>query len=1055
MSAGVNPIIRFAVGRRVTMSMVVLGLVVLGWLSLQRLPLDFLPAFARTDVSVSAPYQSSSPEEVERAIVRPLEDSLGTIPGIERMSSQASAGGGNINLSFLAGTDMEVAAVEVRDRIDRVRRDLPADLERLYIRRFQSSDIPVLRSSLAASWSRERLYTGGVDTIQPRLERLEGVAQVNVSGVQRKELRIELIPSRLTAHRIDARALVQTLIASNLTRSGGFLREGSRRYLVRTVGELRSVDSLRRLPIGGGLRLQDVADVVYDFPRREEWSFLNGEPAVYISINKVSSANLLEVVERVKVAYAEVLALAEAEGLEIRNFHDASIDVTQGLSELASAGLFGGGLAVVFTFLFLRKVRTTLLISAAIPLAIVTTLVFVFFLRQSGLTDLSLNVMSLTGLMLAVGMLADNSIVVVESIFRHRQQLAEDAVTSALRGASAVALPIVASTATTVCVFVPLIFLSSGQGSFNRFIGDIGLMVILVNIASLLVALTVVPLAASFLLRGETTRRTPWLDRMTEHYGRLLQVTLRHRVAFAVVIAVLLLVSWRLYARIGRTFMPPSEGRQITLFVDAPWRAGSEERGRLYDQVYQLLDTRRGQWEIADITHQYRRGSSRSRSRGYGGSNRFELYLVPEDQAKKRTGAVVDEIRAALPVVAGVSFKLAQTEAGPPGAGSSGLQFEVLGDDMEILELLLPAVTARLESLPFLRDVDSSLESGDQEIRVGVNRERALQAGLSSAAVAGLVSSSLSTRNVSYVKTEEREIGVVVTYREEDRETLEQLRKMNVRTPGAGVPLGSLVTFDQERGARSIDREDRRAKVEVSATTAADTPSFALMGPVRQALSSVPLPEGYEWRFGRRFTDAERDAAGAVFALVFALALVYMIMAALFESFVQPFTIMFSVPFAMIGVGLVMRLAGQSRSSASDMGLVILAGIVVNNAIVLIDHINALRREGRSRQEAVVAGGRNRLRPILLTAITTILGLLPMVAPFVWPEVFGQAEGRAAYWAPVSLVILGGMTTSTLLTLLVTPVLYTLVDDGVALARRVLARASGPTGAPAVAGVTR
>ena len=325
---------------------------------------------------------------------------------------------------------------------------------------------------------------------------------------------------------------------------------------------------------------------------------------------------------------------------------------------------------------------------------------------------------------------------------------------------------------------------------------------------------------------------------------------------------------------------------------------------------------------------------------------------------------------------------------------------------------------------------------------MAVNRERALQAGLSSQAVAQTVSSALSSRNLSYFKTEEREIGLVMQYREEDRETLQQLKTLPVSMSGrTPLSIGALADFDVDDGARTIERENRRAKIEVTANTVGDVPSFALRRPVEGVIRQQGLPEGYELDFGRSFRDAEEDAGGAFFALLFAVVLIYMIMASLFENFAQPFTIMLSIPFAFVGVGLVMKLLNQPRSSAGDMGLIILAGIVVNNAIVLIDHINHLRREGLSRDEAIVLGGTHRVRPILMTAVTTILGLSPMVAPFILPQFFGQPEGRAAYWAPVGLVILGGLTTSTFLTLLVTPTLYSIMDDLTRGVRRVLARA--------------
>ncbi len=1041
----VHPLIRFAVERRVTMFMATLGVLVLGWLSLSRLPLEFLPLFQSSNISVRVPYQSSSPEEVERSIIWPLEDSLRTINGVRMLRSRASGNSASVDIEFQDGTDMELAAVDVRDRIDRARDQLPSDVERIHVRRFQSTDIPVLRSSLSAPWTQDELNDFVEDVLLPRIERLEGVAQAEVWGMLSRELRIELLPDRMAALGVDVRELRQVLQSNHVNVSGGYLREGSRRLLVRTVGEFRTPDEIRRLPIrADGLRVADVADVKFGYPDKYEYSFLNGTEAISLSVNKTSNANLLEVVNRVKAELEAIRQTPEGEGLEFRHFHDTSVDVRQGLTELSRSGLIGGGLAIVFMFLFLRKFRTTLLVALAVPLSLVMTFVMMYLGRQAGVTEITLNVMSLMGLMLAIGMLLDNSIVVIESIFRHRQELGADARTAALRGTSDVAMPIICSTMTTMCVFVPLIFFGSGgSGGFSRFMGDIGTTVCVVMLGSLVISLTVVPMIAAILLKSESKRRFRLLDRISELYGATLGFTLRHRFVFTVVIGALLFGSWKLYNGIERSFNRPSQGRALTVFVETPRQMGMDERLALYDEVYTLLDSRRDEWEIADIAYQVRRGGGRSR--GYGGGNRFEIYLEPEEVSELSTDEVTELIREAMPQRVGVLFKLARTEFGPPGSGRSGIDVELIGDDIDVLELLVPRITERLRRIPIVGDVDNSFESGDDEIKVSVNRERALQGGLSSQAVAMTVSGALSSRSLAYFKTAEREIGMVMQYREEDRETLDQLKKMpvlvsdpNDESGAVTVPMSSLASFDVESGPSEIERENRRAKVEIDATAAGGTPGFMLRRPVQMALADVPLPPGYEWSMGRRFMEAEEDASRAVLAFILAAVLIYMIMAALFEDFLQPFTIMLSIPFAFIGVGLIMYLAGQPRDDSSSMGLLILAGIVVNNAIVLIDHINRLRRDGLSRHDAIVLGGKHRLRPILMTAVTTILGLSPMVAPFFLPEVFGQPEGRAAYWAPVGLVILGGLTTSTFLTLLVIPTVYSLVDDVKLFVQRVV-----------------
>lgn len=1030
----VNPIIRIAVDRRVTMAMLVLGVIVMGILSLLRLPLEFLPSFESSNISVRVPYDSSSPDEVARLIVQPLEDSLSTINGIKTLRASASASGAGIDLEFIEGTSMELASVEVRDRLDRARHLLPDDLERMYIRRFQSTDIPILRLNLSAKWPRADLFEFVEDVVQRRLERLDGVANVDIWGLQTRQLSINLNPARMAAHGIGIRELVTQLQTNNVTLSGGYIREGSRKLLVRSMGELDRVEALRQLPVNAaGLSLGDLGTIDYEFPRQEDFNYLNGSESVGLAINKASNANLLRVIEGVKEEFEAIKLMPEAEGLDVQIFHDSSQDVLKGLSELRNTGILGGVLAVVFMLAFLRRFRMTLLVAFAIPMSLILTFVLMYLYRIAGFGDISINIMSLMGLMLAVGMLVDNSIVVIESVVRHRQEFGEDPRTAALLGASEVAMPIVCSTLTTICVFVPMIFMSESMGRMGMMMSNMGLTVVIVMISSLLVSLTVVPTMAAILLRGKAERDHRIFDKFKDLYGWILAFTLRHRFAFTIVAIGMLWGSYVLYVGIERSFETPSYDRQLGISVEVPNHYSEEERTALFEELYGLFDSRREELEIANISYRYRTAGGRSRD-----ANRIDLFLTSEEQASRSTLQIRDAVFELLPVRPGVNLSLARSMKGPPGSGG-GIRIEVSGEDTQILEIIAERVMAELRQMPMVKDVDSSLESGDEEIVVSVNRERALQAGLTSQAVARAVGNALSSRPVSYIKSEEREVGLVVQYREEDRETLAQLRNLSVGTGGAALPIGSLAEFSTQAGPRSIERENRRSKLTIDVETAGNVPSFALMGPLGGVVDSIGMPPGYQWSFGKNFFDAENDMQQAVFAFIFALVLIYMIMASLFENFLQPFTILVSVPFAFIGVGLVLWLAGQPRGSSEQMGLIILAGIVVNNAIVLIDHINQLRRQGLSRSDAIVQGGRNRLRPIIMTAITTILGLSPMVAPFFFPDYFGAIEGRAAMWAPIGLVILGGLTTSTFLTLMIIPTIYSLVDDFAIFCRKLAA----------------
>jgi len=1031
--------VRFAVERRVTMIMLILGVLVLGGLALSRLPLEFLPAISSSSISVQAAYEGSSPEEITRLIVQPLEDSLGTLNGLDRMASTASATEGRISLEFVSGTDMDLAAVEVRDRIDRVRYRLPPDLRQIRTRRFQSSDIPVLRLHLTADWDPDRLFTFAEDVLQPRLERLEGVAQVDIRGLRQRQVQVRLDASRMAAHRVDARQLIQTLRASNETLSAGKLIEGSRKLYLRVLGELGRLEDIRQLPIasganGGHLVLGDVADVVYDFPHQTEFAFLNGTEALSVRIYKASNANLLDAVDRVKAEVATIEAEPRFAGAAFRVYSDASLDVRRGLAQLRNAGLIGGLLAVAAVFLFLRRVRTTLLVAIAMPISVVGTFVIIYLMRQTGWSNTTLNVVSLMGLVLALGMLVDSAIVVIEAIYRRARDYGENGKQAALHGASEVALPIIASTATTLCVFVPVIFDRGAGGYYSLYFKEVGTVVCIVMVASLLVALTVVPMAAAWLLRREVPRPSPVLDRVTNTYVGILRLTLRFRVAFVVLAACLLWGSWQLLSGIERSFGSRSETRQVTLAVDVPRAFSADQTGAVFDQLYTLLEAHRDALAIADISYSFDEGNGRNRRGGRGGK-RMELYLLDEEESSRSPAEVRSRLRTLLPSIPGVEIKIQQARR---HWGGGGVEIEIAGDDPTVLALVARGVADRIAGVPGVEDVDLSLESGDDEIRVGVVRDQAQMAGISSQAVAQTVAGALSDRALDQLRTQTGEVDLVVRYSDRDRASLDKLRAISVRGSSADLPLDVVARFEQTPGPQTIERENRRAKLTVSANASSPMASMMALRGAGVAMAGVAMPPGYTWSFGRWNRLQQQDGASFSFALIMAAVLVYMLMAALFESFTHPLAIMVSVPFAFLGVGVALRLVGQPRDSLTDLGFVILVGVVVNNAIILVDHINRLRREGLQRDEAILTGGRHRLRAILMTAMTTILGLLPMTAPLFLPQFFGSAQGRAGTWAPVGLVILGGLTTSTFLTLVIIPTVYSLIDDLTAFTRRVV-----------------
>lgn len=1013
----------FSVIRPITVLMATVSVLVLGFLALEKLPLTLLPEFSSSNLNVSVSYPSSSPEEVERNITRPLEEVLSTLNNLERITSTSSGTGSNIRIEYRQGTNMDLAALEVRDRLDQVRNRLPEDVEQIGIRRWQSADMPVIRFSLAWDGSRQELFQITEEILRRRLERIDGVANVDVRGLEEKQILIELDPNLLQAYGIDIFTLSQLLRSNNVNVSGGYILEGGRKYNLRTVGEFRELEEIARLPLlGGRLLLGDVARVRYDFPERESFSRLNGRQAVSVRVYKASTANVVSVCQDVLRELSDVQAMDAFRGkLAVQVYGDQSKDILKSLDDLKRAGLYGGFLAMLVLFLFLRKFRSTLIISLAIPVSIVFTFAFMYLLRVFAGSDISLNIVSLMGLMLAVGMLVDNSVVVLENIFRYKQDKGLEARQAAIRGSREVAVAILASTATTVVVFASFIFLPNALT--GRYLRDFGVAVAISLIASLVVALTLVPLVASRLFSGRERPRQKFIRMLTTWYGRLMAGLLRWRFITLIVVALLGYTTFFLFASIDRELFPRVAERQIRLDVFLERSFSPVQIEDLFGRLEETLLENKEELEVVAISSGY---NTRSTSRGlYRGD--LTLFLK-EDGKLTPTPVLQNRLQSYLPEVPGVEFRFGRMRHFG-GGGDMGIEVELSGDDPALLALYAEEVKTRLFGLSGIKDVQTTLETGDDEIHIAIDRRKSEQHGLTSTDVARTVASALSTRAASRYKSEDGEIDMILQLRGANQIRLEELENIRLENrDGEFVPLYSVVNYQYRKGPLAIQRENRKAKLSVIANTEKGG-SFWISQQVSQELANLGLPPGYSYSMGRQWRQARQSEEENFFGIILAIILMYIIMAALFESFIHPLTILLTVPFSLIGVATVFYLTNTSLSQMAYLGILVLFGLVVNNGIILIDHINILRGQGMDRNRAIIQGGMDRLRPILMTAVTSLFGLLPLTLPYLFPDRFGSVEGRAGMWAPVSLAVFGGLTTSTFLTLIILPAMYSYMDD--------------------------
>ncbi|MBO1224836.1 MAG: efflux RND transporter permease subunit [Candidatus Scalindua sediminis] len=1063
----------FAVNRPITTLMVILSIVVIGVISLYRIPLLYLPEISGHSLRVHVPYKSSSPQEVEDLITLHIEDALGTVKHVDVIESTSTDVSSEVSLEFDLGTDMDIAALEVRDKIEQVRHKLPEDIENIRIFRWQSGDLPVVNFSVSIRGEISELYDIVEDVLKPKIQRINGVANVNVRGIEQKQLFVELDLERLKSHNIDTFALRRHLRLSNINVSAGDIIEGSTKYIIRTIGEFQDVNEVANLPVNEkGIRLSDVADVRFDFPTKKSYQRLHGRNAVKVRVMKSSDANMVAVAREVISTLNKIKEDPKMDKLEIHVYRDRSQPILERLKNLRNAGFLGGALVIFILFFFLRNVRSAMIITTAIPISVLCTFGLMFLLRRFAGSEVTLNIISLTGLMLAIGMLVDPAIVVLENIFRHKQEENLGAREAAITGSNEVSTAIIAATATTICVFVPWVFLSKSR--MGIFMHDFGLAICAALVSSLFVALTLIPLVASRLLKfpaatkdrkennknieesqssqyhvknhpfspssrpakpfgraqggdkgeviksdrtltdAEKMQKSFLTKYLSDPYTRFIELTLRFRWITAGITILIVILAYYLYGHLEKGVVREGIYREVHLQVDTPKSYGIDDTKMLFERLEGILQERKDELEIKTISSSFDRS---------GGS--LAIYLVKQEEAKRSVSTLSEEIRHLLPVIPGVKYR----KRFRYGHDGKEVSIEIKGRNMHTLTRLADDIKERLATIPDLSDVDTNLEKGKDEIIVAINREKVKKYGLTSQRIAFGISGSLGSRAVSKFKVKDKEIDINLQLKEEDRQRLDQLKNLEFKdTEKEGVVLGRVADFKRRIGPKAIERKDRKPIVIITAQYK-EKGLRKIMEDIKAKMADFSLPAGYVWSLGEEFKRYERAEAESRFGLILAIILIYLIMASLFESYIHPLTIMLTIPFAFTGVAIVFFLADLPLDSLSRLGLLLLCGLVVNNAIVLIDYINRLRRSGMDKYDAIVKGGRDRLRPILMTSFTTIFGLLPMTLPLLIPVLYGPFEGREKIWAPVGLVVISGLFTSTILTLIIMPTIYSLIDD--------------------------
>jgi len=1011
----------FSVRRPVFTSMVTLIVVTLGLFSVARLPIDLLPEISLPRMTIATTYENASPAEVEELITRPIERAVAAVPGVKEMTSSSSEGISSVSIGFVWGTNLDAAANDLRDRLDRTIQGLPDGANRPRLRMFDASSFPIVIVGVSSPMDPLQLRTFIDENIQYRLERVPGVAALDTLGGLEREIRIEADPDRLRAFDLSLDDLTQALRDANVTLPAGDIEEGMNKVTLRAPGLFVNMEQIGRTVVarraGVPIYLEQVAVVTPTHREITRIIRINGEPGVRLGVRKQSGTNTVEVARAVQ---SEVRRInAEFSQVELVIISDTSEYIERSIANLFRSIAAGGILAVLILLFFLRSFLSTLVIATAIPVSIIATFTLIYF---GGLT---LNLMTLGGLALGVGMMVDSSIVVLENIFRLRQREGQPAQAAAILGAGEVTAAIIASTLTTLVIFLPLIFVQGTTGILFR---QLAFVVAFGLVCSLFAALTIVPMLAARLPEGTGrgaggnsvgARLAKWsrngFHRLEEGYAAALDLSLSQRLLTVGGAFLLLGLSLMLVPKIGREFMPVSDEGEVR--INAEMAVGT--RLEVVDEVMRRIEAIVIP-EVPEIrTSQVSVGASTFRPEA-SATGELRLSLVPLSQRSRSSAEVGDDVRRRLTGIPGVTIRVREGQGLSAmrlvSSGDESLSVEVRGPNLFTLESLAGQAREAMEGIAGITDVRVSRETGVPQQMIRIDRERAADFGLSVSRIARTLQAAVGGVTAGQFREGGDEVRMQVRLLDADAMSLEDVLDVTIPAEGGPVALRSVAHLEFELGPIQIDRKEQQRVAYVSANIAGrDLGSIAR--DVEVALGDIPLPAYHSYFWGGDYEEQQGAFLELLISLVLALALVFMVMACLYEGFKDPIIVMFSVPLAAIGALVILFITGSTFNVQSFIGLIMLGGIVVNNAILIVDQASRLRRdEGWQVRAAVREAGRRRLRPVLMTSLTTMLALTPLA--------LGWGEGGEAQ-APLARTVIGGLFSSSLITLFVIPSVYT------------------------------
>jgi HAE1 family hydrophobic/amphiphilic exporter-1 len=977
--------------------------------------------------AVITSYSGAGPEEVESQITKVMEGSLNSLSGVTEIQSTSSDGSSVVLLMFDWGTNMDSAMLDIRENISFVESFLPEGAGKPMVVKMDPNMMPILQIGVSGG-DLEQIQNIAEDIIEPRLSRIPEIASVYLTGGNVRQISVEVDPVKLENYNLSISQITSVLQAENFNMSGGQYEQGQRKYYVRNLQQFQSIKDIEDVRIlsasGQAIRLGDIAVVKDDYEEITQYTRVNGEPAVGIHCMKQTGANTVAASKQV---------MAELEKIKQELNLDLKIDVVMDQAEYIQQSIHntekmileGAILAILVIFLFLRNWRSTFIIFVSIPISIITTFILMYF------TNSTVNLITMGGLALGVGRIVDDSIVVFENIYRHRQ-MGEPRMQAAQKGAAEVGGAVIAATLTIIAVFAPIAYV---QGLTSILFKPLAITICCAILASLFVSLTIIPLLASRLLTDETMEKLAklelgegkklgdrfgrWLNGLGDRYSRLLQVALQRRRRVIVGVTLLMLASLALVPVIGAEFMPAMDTGEISINIEMDKGSSIEST----DEVSLEVEERLGTIPEVDLVFASV-GSSSVMLMGAGSHtdvSTMYVKLCPRKERDKDVNEICEEIRQILADIPGAKIEVGVMDnASMMSSGGGAISIQIRGDDLDVLRDLSAQITEVVRKVPGTREVVSSLTDGSPELQIHIDRDKAAAYGLTPIQVSSTINAAMQGTVATQYRVEGEEVDVRVKYSGEGVQDIDYLKNLTLSNAlGMRVKLSQIAVFTVEQGPISIDRYDQVRIANINGDLF-NRDLKSVMDEIKAGVNKIELPSGYEVEYAGQSQQMMDTFADLALALILAIILVYAVMAVQYESFFNPFVIMFSLPTALIGIILSLFITGRALSVPAFIGIIMLVGVAVSNAIVFVDYLKQQLEKGMERDQAIIETGRVRLRPILMTAFSTILAMLPLA--------LGLGEG-GEYQAPLATVVIGGLLVSTLITLILVPVVYSILDD--------------------------